>query len=133
MASGYAIAVVTFLVLKDDAQRAVRAGLGIMEALGQLNTGDRTALGRTRPFCAPHHTISNVGLIGGAMCRCRVKCHWPTTAYSSWMDCPSFAVMCSRSCASHSRIVSCRHNLSGVLGRAALTALAVRMISYPSG
>jgi hypothetical protein len=28
-------------------------------------TGDRTALVTTRPFRAPHHTISGVGLIGG--------------------------------------------------------------------
>jgi magnesium chelatase family protein len=28
-------------------------------------TGDRTAVVTTRPFRAPHHTISNVGLIGG--------------------------------------------------------------------
>ena len=28
-------------------------------------TGDRTALVTTRPFRAPHHTILDVGLIGG--------------------------------------------------------------------
>jgi magnesium chelatase family protein len=28
-------------------------------------TGDRTACVMTRPFRAPHHTISEVGLIGG--------------------------------------------------------------------
>jgi magnesium chelatase family protein len=28
-------------------------------------TGGRTALVTTRPCCAPHHTISDVGLIGG--------------------------------------------------------------------
>src|SRR5499426_932463 len=28
-------------------------------------TGDRTALVTARPFRAPHHTISDVGLIGG--------------------------------------------------------------------
>jgi magnesium chelatase family protein len=31
-------------------------------------TGDRTAFVMTRPFRAPHHTISNVGLIGGGRC-----------------------------------------------------------------
>jgi magnesium chelatase family protein len=29
-------------------------------------TGDRTALVTTRPFRAPHHTISAVGLLGGS-------------------------------------------------------------------
>ena len=28
-------------------------------------TGDRTALVTARPCCAPHHTISDMGLIGG--------------------------------------------------------------------
>jgi magnesium chelatase family protein len=28
-------------------------------------TGDRTALVTSRPCCAPHHTISDAGLIGG--------------------------------------------------------------------
>jgi magnesium chelatase family protein len=28
-------------------------------------TGDHTAVVTTRPFRAPHHTISDVGLIGG--------------------------------------------------------------------
>jgi predicted ATPase with chaperone activity len=28
-------------------------------------TGDRTTVVTTRPFRAPHHTISDVGLIGG--------------------------------------------------------------------
>jgi predicted ATPase with chaperone activity len=31
-------------------------------------SGDRTALVTARPFRVPHHTISDVGLIGGATC-----------------------------------------------------------------
>jgi magnesium chelatase family protein len=33
-------------------------------------TGARTALVTTRPCRAPHQTISDAGLIGGATCRC---------------------------------------------------------------
>jgi magnesium chelatase family protein len=45
-------------------------------------TGD--PYGRSdHPFRAPHHTISGMGLIGGATCRCRARCRWPTTACSS--------------------------------------------------
>src|SRR6267142_649549 len=41
-------------------------------------TGDRTALVMTRPGRAPHHTISDVGLIAGATCRCRATCRGRT-------------------------------------------------------
>jgi magnesium chelatase family protein len=36
-------------------------------------TDGRTALVTSRPFRAPHQTISAVGLIGGGRCRCRAK------------------------------------------------------------
>jgi predicted ATPase with chaperone activity len=52
-------------------------------------TGADTALVTTRPCRALHQTISDVGLIGGATCRCPVKCRWPTVASSSWMSCRS--------------------------------------------
>jgi hypothetical protein len=48
-------------------------------------TGDRTALVTARPFRAPHHMISDVGLIGGAKCRRRARCRWPTAACSCWV------------------------------------------------
>jgi Magnesium chelatase, subunit ChlI len=61
-------------------------------------TGDRTALVTTRPFRAPHHTISNAGLISvGATGRCRARCRWRTTPYSLWINCPSAAAMSWRS------------------------------------
>ena len=39
-------------------------------------TGDRTAVVTTRPFRAPHHTMSDVGLIGGG--------HVPMPGDVSW-------------------------------------------------
>jgi len=36
-------------------------------------TGDSTVLVTTRPFRAPHHTSSDVGLIGGGRCRCQAS------------------------------------------------------------
>jgi magnesium chelatase family protein len=50
----------------------ILADMAMVEALTTISirsvaglTGDRTALVTARPFCAPHHTISDVGLIGG--------------------------------------------------------------------
>jgi hypothetical protein len=63
-------------------------------------TGDRTALVTARPCRAPHHTISDVGLIGGQVPRAR--CRWRTTACAAWMHGPSADGMSSRSCASRS-------------------------------
>jgi magnesium chelatase family protein len=37
-------------------------------------TGDRTAVVTTRRCRAPHHTLSDAGLIGGGTCRCRATC-----------------------------------------------------------
>jgi hypothetical protein len=69
-----------------------------------------------------HHTISEVGLIGGAPCRCRATCRWPTMACSSWMNYPSSAAMSWRSCVSRSMRgsqVQCRgHGWAHRRGRA---------------
>jgi magnesium chelatase subunit ChlI-like protein len=59
-------------------------------------TGDRTVVITTRPFRAPHHTISDAGLIGGG--------HVPMSGWGllapmacfSWMNCPSSAAAFTR-------------------------------------
>jgi predicted ATPase with chaperone activity len=89
-------------------------------------TVDRTAVVTTHPFRAAHHTISDVGLIGGG--------HVPMLGEVSLAhhgvlfldELPEFAVMCSRSCARRSRMVSFRYNLAGVMDLITLTALAGR-------
>jgi hypothetical protein len=48
----------------------------------------------TRPFRAPHHTISNAGLIGGVRCLVPARSASPTTGCCSWTNCPSFSVTC---------------------------------------
>jgi hypothetical protein len=45
-------------------------------------TGDRTALVTTRPFRAPHHTILDVGLIGGHLVRNVTRLPRPRAWYS---------------------------------------------------
>jgi hypothetical protein len=69
-------------------------------------TGDRTAWVTTRPCRAPHHTISDAGLIGGGHVPCRATCRWPPTACASWIHGPSSAAMSWRSCGNRSRSVS---------------------------
>jgi hypothetical protein len=65
-------------------------------------TGARTALVTTRPCRAPHHTISEVGLIEGPGCRCQARCRWPTRGSCSWMSGRRADGTCSKGCASRS-------------------------------
>jgi hypothetical protein len=83
----------------------------------------------THPCRAPHHTISDAGLIGGATCRCRATCRGPTMACAFWMHGPSAAAVSSRSYGSRSRMVSYTYNLAGVLNLHAFVALAARLMT----
>ena len=57
----------------------------IHSVVGLLPPGQ--ALLRQRPFRAPHHTISDAGLIGGGTSPRPAKCPWPTTACCSSTSC----------------------------------------------
>jgi predicted ATPase with chaperone activity len=54
-------------------------------------TGDRTALVTARPFRVPHHTISDVGLISGAMCLKETRASdWHSIARVCRLICDAF-------------------------------------------
>jgi hypothetical protein len=67
-----------------------------------------TPLIQNRPFRSPYHTISHAGLVGGVTGPTRVKSLSLIAGYSSWMSCPNSVHVCSKSCASRSRIRSSR-------------------------
>jgi hypothetical protein len=67
-------------------------------------TGARTAVVATRPFRAPHHTISDVGLIGGGQVpRPGEVSRAHHTGFSSLMNSRSSAATSWRCCANPSR------------------------------
>ena len=92
-------------------------------------TGDRTALVTTRPFRAPHHTISDAGLIGGG--------HVPMPGEVSLAhhgvlfldELPEFRRHVLRSCGNRSRRVSYTYNFAGVLDLNTFAALALRVMT----
>jgi predicted ATPase with chaperone activity len=51
---------------------------------------------RTRPFRAPHHTISHAGLVGEATYPTRATSRWRTGGCCSWMSCRSSERGCWR-------------------------------------
>ena len=76
----------------------------IYSALGQLPSG-QPLLG-TRPFRAPHHTISDAGLVGGAAPRLPAKSAKRTTESCSSTSCRNSIARHSKSCDSHSKTAS---------------------------
>ena len=56
----------------------------IHRVAGLTNRG--TTFVTTRPFRAPHQTISDVGLIGGGHIPMPGRCHWRTTACACSMS-----------------------------------------------
>ena len=74
----------------------------IYSAVGQLKPGQ--PLLATRPFRAPHHTISDAGLVGGGSKtprRARLACR--TTAFYFSTNCPNLTAAHWKSCANRSK------------------------------
>jgi Magnesium chelatase, subunit ChlI len=92
-------------------------------------TGDRTAFVTTRPCRAPHHTISDVGLIGGARYHSQATCHRPTMGCAGWMHGRSAAATSWRSGASPTRRASHGYNLPRVLNLNAVADLALQVVA----
>jgi magnesium chelatase family protein len=78
----------------------------IHSVAGVLEPG--SGLVGVRPFRAPHHTISDAGLIGGGMIPRRARSLLLTTEFYSSTSCRSFPATFSRSCDSLLRMVKFR-------------------------
>jgi hypothetical protein len=90
-------------------------------------TGARTALVTTRPCRAPHHPLSEAGLIGIGGCRGRGRCRGPTTASCCWMSGRSSVAMASTCCVNRSSTASRIYHFPGVIELTALATLAARI------
>jgi len=86
-------------------------------------TGGRRAFVTTRPCRAPHHTISEGGLIGGGPRPLPGRCPWRPMASGLWMRCPRANAMSSKSCANRSRRVSSHNHCAHISDFRALAAL----------
>jgi predicted ATPase with chaperone activity len=64
-------------------------------------TGARTAVVTTRPFRAPHHTISDVGLIGGGQIPLPGEVSLAHRGSLLLEELPEFKHISSKSCANH--------------------------------
>lgn len=94
-------------------------------------TDGRTALATSRPFRAPHHAISDVGLIGDGQTPRPGEVSLAHHGVLFLDELPEFRRHVWRCCASPSRRVSYEYNLPRVINIIALTALAERMKTWP--
>jgi Magnesium chelatase, subunit ChlI len=97
-------------------------------------TNGRTAVVTTRPFRAPHHTIADVGAIGGGQLPMPGEVSLAHRGICFWMSCRSSRAWCSRSCDSRSRRMSSADNLASIINLNTFAVFALRvMIARESG
>jgi hypothetical protein len=92
-------------------------------------TGARTAMVTTRPFRAPHHTISDVGLTGGGTSPCRVRCRLGTRAGWSGMHGRHAGGPCLKCCAGRSWRGSHEYDLAHMAALVARAAIPRRVLT----
>jgi Magnesium chelatase, subunit ChlI len=88
-------------------------------------TGNRTAVVTTRPCRAPHHTISDAGLIGGGHVPGPGEVSGAHHGVCAWMICPSAAATSWRWCGSCLGRVFYTYNLPHVIDLLTLAGPAV--------
>jgi hypothetical protein len=92
-------------------------------------TDARTAVVTTRPCRAPHHTIADVGLIGGGQVPMPGEVSRAHHGILFLDELPSSAATCSRCCANPSRRVSYTYNLQSVLNFNDFAGFALRLLT----
>jgi magnesium chelatase family protein len=79
--------------------------------------GSSISLLHKRPFRSPHHTISDVALIGAVLHFNPARSRWLTMASCFWTNCQNSIARPSKLCASRSRIVKSASRVRNILLR----------------